>query len=461
MLTKEDNEILCRVGPGTLMGNLLRRYWTPALLSSEVPEPDSPPIRVRILGEDLVAFRDTEGRVGLFPTACPHRGASMFFGRNEEAGLRCVYHGWKFDVTGACVDMPSEPAESNFKNKVRIGAYPVHESGGLVWAYMGPADKQPPFRDFGSEGVPRENWNTATKFQAFCNWVQRNEGQIDSSHISWLHQFKTAIEHPDDGTDVPGAYPSYPMSIKIWAHDRAPRLELVDTEYGYRYAAIRETPNGNTHVRITAYAMPYSTMVASIPFSTGGVMCVPIDDYNCYFFRFATRPLPNAPYREEIMKASGDGGLFAYMPYAAVRNRRFANGNVGERHYRPDNDYLIDRELQKDGTYYTGVEDFGSQDLMVTESMGGIYDRSQEHLGTTDKAIIRMRSLLIKAAKDLANGIEPPALDGVDFTAIRSGEKILNPGEDWRLVGSDEDPVVMRSLGKTEAEVEAVAGGGS
>ncbi len=130
MLTKEDNEILTQVGPGTMMGNLLRRYWTPALLSSEVPEPDSPPVRVRILGEDLVAFRDTEGRVGLFKQACPHRGASMFFGRNEEAGLRCVYHGWKFDVNGECVDMPSEPAESNFKNKVRIAAYPTHESGG-------------------------------------------------------------------------------------------------------------------------------------------------------------------------------------------------------------------------------------------------------------------------------------------------------------------------------------------
>jgi hypothetical protein len=249
------------------------------------------------------------------------------------------------------------------------------------------------------------------------------------------------------------------MSIKIWAHDRAPRLELVDTEYGYRYAGIRTTPNGNTHVRITAYCLPYSTMVANIPFGNGGVMCVPIDDENCYFFRFATRPLPNASYREEIMKASGEGGLFAFMPYAAIRAKRFANGNVGERHYRPDNDYLIDRELQKASTYYTGVEDFGSQDLMVTESMGGIYDRSQEHLGTTDKAIIRMRSLLIKAAKDLADGIEPPALDGIDFTSIRSGEKILAPGEDWRLVGSDADPVVMRTLGKSETEIEAVAGG--
>src|SRR6476661_3044794 len=138
MLSKQDNEALCRVGPGTLMGNLLRRYWTPALLSSEVPEPDSPPVRVRLLGEDLIAFRDSDGDVGLFANSCPHRGASMFFGRNEESGLRCVYHGWKFDVEGTCVDMPSEPAESNFKNKVRIKAYQARDVNHMIWVYMGP-----------------------------------------------------------------------------------------------------------------------------------------------------------------------------------------------------------------------------------------------------------------------------------------------------------------------------------
>src|SRR5688572_16817770 len=170
MLTSADNELLTRVGPGTPMGNLLRRYWTPALLSSELPEADCPPVRTRLLGEDLVAFRDTNGDVGLFSQACPHRGASMFFGRNEEAGLRCVYHGWKFDTTGACVDMPSEPAESNFKNKVRIRAYPTHESGGVVWTYMGPAETMPAFRDLGTESVPGDSI-FASKLYSPCNWV--------------------------------------------------------------------------------------------------------------------------------------------------------------------------------------------------------------------------------------------------------------------------------------------------
>ena len=175
MLNKQDNETLCRVGPGTLMGNLLRRYWTPALLSEELPQADCPPVRVRLLSEDLIAFRDTTGRVGLVANACPHRGASLFFGRNEEAGLRCVYHGWKFDTEGTCTDMPSEPAESNFKTKVRVRAYPTHESGGIVWTYMGPAEAMPAFRDFGSESMPPEQWR-ASKIKGHCNWVQGLEG---------------------------------------------------------------------------------------------------------------------------------------------------------------------------------------------------------------------------------------------------------------------------------------------
>src|SRR5436190_13561159 len=186
MLTQEDNEILCRIGPGTLMGNLLRRYWPPCMLSNELAEPDCPPVRVRILGEDLVAFRDTRGDVGLFVQSCPHRGASMFFGRNEEQGLRCVYHGWKFDTTGACVDMPSEPAESNFKNKVRTVAYPCRERNGIVWAYMGPrsADNLP--------GLPHLEANMLGEGETDMyllyldnNWMQGWEGEMDTVHAAF------------------------------------------------------------------------------------------------------------------------------------------------------------------------------------------------------------------------------------------------------------------------------------
>ncbi|HEY1666228.1 MAG TPA: Rieske 2Fe-2S domain-containing protein, partial [Trebonia sp.] len=224
MLRAEENEILTRVGPGTLMGELLRRYWTPACLSAEIPAPGSPPVRVRLLGENLVAFRDTRGRAGLVQENCPHRGASLYFGRNEEASLRCVYHGWAFDVDGKCVDMPSEPAP--FCEKVRIRAYPVHESGGIAWAYLGPRESMTPFRDFGTDGRDAGEF-IAAKQLTTCNWVQAMEGNLDTSHISHLHQFEGIDDIPDDGSDKPG-YPSNAMSWKFWRHDRAPRLEVDD-----------------------------------------------------------------------------------------------------------------------------------------------------------------------------------------------------------------------------------------
>ena len=462
MLSKEDNDILTRVGPGTPMGNLLRRYWTPALLSSELPAPDSPPVRVRLLGEDLVAFRDTDGKVGLFVQSCPHRGASLFFGRNEECGLRCVYHGWKFDTDGNCVDMPSEPAESNFKIKVKVTAYPTHESGGIIWTYMGPQEKMTGFRDFGSEGAGQQGF--AFKSISYCNWVQRMEGNIDTSHISWLHQYEGVQDIPDDDTDVAGGYPSYKMSWKIWRHDRAPRLEVDDTWYGYRYAGMRTTPHGNTHVRISAYCIPYTTVVAAIPFAIGGIMCVPIDDYSCHFISFAQRPMPNPTVRQEIQNRSGVGGLFANTPYAAPGMGPASGGRGGSRgpgraDFLPDNDYKIDRELQRT-TYFSGITNFGAQDLAMVESAGPIWDRSKEHLGTTDRAIIRMRQILLNAAKELASGIEPPCVDpSLPYTSIRSGEKILLPGEDWRLVGSDQDAAVIASMRAPESAVAAAGGG--
>jgi len=178
VLKAEDNEILTRVGPGTLTGELLRRYWTPACLSAEIPEPGSPPARIRLLGESLVAFRDTLGRVGLVQENCPHRGASLYFGRNEaDARLRCVYHGWAFDTDGRCVDMPSEPVP--FCEKVRMRAYPTHESGGIVWAYLGPEETMTPFRDFGTDGLGLGQV-MATKQHSACNWVQAMEGNLDT-----------------------------------------------------------------------------------------------------------------------------------------------------------------------------------------------------------------------------------------------------------------------------------------
>jgi nitrite reductase/ring-hydroxylating ferredoxin subunit len=437
MLTKQDNELLTRVGRGTAMGNLLRRYWMPVLLSSEIAEPDSPPVRTRILGEDLVAFRDTNGDVGLFRQACPHRGASLFFGRNEEAGLRCVYHGWKFDMTGACVDMPSEPAESNFKNKVRVTAYPTKESGGIVWAYMGPAEKQPAFRDFGSEALSKEQWR-ASKVRVECNWVQSMEGNLDTSHISWLHQYHAAAAIEDDGSDRPGV-PSNLMSIRIWEHDRAPRIETQDEWYGYRYAGLRTTPNGHTHVRSTAYIFPFTTVVAAIPLGigAGGGLFVPINETSCWRFGLTVAP-PKFERPEHIGPP-----LFSLMPYGFER----PDNGISPRGFRAENDYQVDREAQKTLSY-SGIPDFVSQDHAVQESMGALLDRTREHLGTTDRAVIRMRSMLLKAARELEQGIEPPALEG-DFDRIYGAERVLAPGEDWRVFGTDKDPIFRTAVEQT------------
>lgn len=442
MLSQQDNEILTRVGPGTPTGEVLRRYWTPALLSMEVPEPGGDPVRVRLLAEDLVAFRDLNGRVGLIQENCPHRGASLFFGRNEAGpdgtcGLRCPYHGWQFGADGACVDMPSEPPTSTFKERVRARSYPTHESGGVVWTYMGPPDSMTPFRDFGTESLPAE-YVSASKLHTTCNWIQTMEGNLDSAHISWLHSWFAAKDLEDDGTDKPG-YPSNYLTWKFWAHDRAPRLEVHDTWYGFRYAAHRQTPNGHDNVRITDYIFPYSTIIAAVPFATRHLMVIPVDDHNCIRYTFNTT-VPSNP--------AGHGGapLFGIGPYAARADRPF-EGIIPRTHVA-ENDYLIDREDQRTATF-TGVSDFVSQDMMVTESMGPIYDRSQEHLGTIDRAIIRMRQQIIRTAKAL--GEDPSAkllaLAGpdVDFRSIRAADKILADGEDWRTLGTDDDPYVQEA----------------
>src|SRR5215210_1389733 len=199
MLSRGDNEYLCRVGPGTPMGDLMRQYWMPAIRSDELPSPDCPPLRVMLLGEQLIGFRTTSGAVGLIQNACPHRGASLFFGRNEEEGLRCVYHGWKFDAGGACVDMPSEPAESNFKNKVRARAYPCKERCGVVWTYMGQRQTPPPLPDLEPNMLEEGRWAVGN-LQRDCNWMQALEGDIDTVHVPFLHGGHRTVHNTQPGT---------------------------------------------------------------------------------------------------------------------------------------------------------------------------------------------------------------------------------------------------------------------
>ena len=251
MLSREENALLTRIGPGTPMGEVMRRYWIPALLAREIPEPDGPPVRVRLLGEDLVAFRDSEGKIGLLDEFCPHRRASLFFGRNEECGLRCVYHGWKFAVDGSCVDQMNEPEENQFKHKVRLTAYPTCELGGLVWAYMGPAEKIPPLPKFAWTQAPETHRHVSKVIQE-CNWLQGLEGGLDTSHAPILHRLLK------DDAGRGGIKPSNP-----YVRAGAPRLVVDITDYGYQYTGIRRLGDAEMHARTYHFILPFHQIRAA------------------------------------------------------------------------------------------------------------------------------------------------------------------------------------------------------
>ena len=426
MLSREDNELLCKVGSGTPTGALLRQYWIPALMSSELPEKDGAPVRVRLLGEDLIAFRATSGKIGLIQNHCPHRGASLFFGRNEEEGLRCVYHGWKFDCEGACVDMPNEPAESNFKSKVRATAYPCVERNEIIWTYMGPRQTPPPLPDIEPNMLPAGEYQVQ-KVLRECNWFQGLEGDIDTSHLGFLH-----LGAVKPAQTKPGTFDYYNVT------DRAPKYEVVDTEFGTSYGAYRPAEADTYYWRIAHFLFPFFTM---IPTGILGMQVlvrawVPVDDNHMMFWSIAA---PRS--RVGTGAAGGASGLSANgRPVAAAGSR------AGGFEFLPDtpdwtgkfrltqnkdNDYLIDREAQRTESF-TGIAGIHQQDQAVTESMGPIYDRSQEHLGTSDAMVIRTRRRVINAARALRDGgTIPPGVDAPAVYRHRSGGVILPRDADW------------------------------
>jgi phthalate 4,5-dioxygenase len=388
MLSREENELLTRTGPGTPMGALLRRYWVPALLAWELPEADCPPVRVRLLGERLVAFRDSEGRIGLLGEHCAHRGASLFFGRNEECGLRCVYHGWKYDVDGQCVDMPSEPEESSFKDRVRQRAYPCAERGGVIWTYMGPPEQMPALPELEWALLPEAQRYASKRLQE-CNWLQAMEGGIDSSHISFLHR----RFDPEDGR-LPNS-----RGQEYVRRDRHPRFEVHDVDYGLLIGARRTVDEEQYYWRITPWLMPWYTIIP--PFGDnplGGHAWVPLDDEHCWVWNVEWHPARPLSDGELASYRAGNGIHSALIP-GTFRPR--AN---------QDNDYLIDREAQRTSSM-TGIVGLSAQDAAVQESQGPLFDRTQEHLGTGDAGIIAARRRLLGAVRGLAAGQEPPGLD--------------------------------------------------
>jgi phthalate 4,5-dioxygenase oxygenase subunit len=401
MLSREDNELLVRPGPGTRMGELLRRFWTPALLSSEIAEPDCPPVRVRLLGEDLIAFRDSEGKVGLLDAYCPHRRASLFWGRNEECGLRCAYHGWKFDVAGNCIDLPNAPKGEIIKANMRTVSYPTVERSGLVWCYMGPAELIPTFPEAELFDLP-ESHRYIEKIVVPCNWVQSMEGDIDSSHVGFLHRRL-------DRSLLPAEH----LSPSVF-EDKTPRWTIKATDYGLSLAAQRDSGPDEFSWRVNQWLMPYTTLVAApvtAPCITN--IRVPIDDENTMHLRLYARY--DKPLTEGDFKRINEREIFPDMipgTFRTVANR--------------DNDYMIDREDQKHRSF-SGIFSVPVQDYAVTSDQGGgrITDRSREHLTSSDTAIVMMRRRLLESAKSLADGNEPAEAANAQAYKIRSIERTL------------------------------------
>ena len=425
MLSFEENELLSRVGPGTPMGELMRRFWQPILLSDEVPEADGAPVRVRLLGEDLVAFRNTNGDVGMIDANCPHRRASLYFGRNEESGLRCVYHGWKYDIDGNCVDMPSEPAESNFKDKVKIRAYPTVEAGDCIFVYMGPPEVQPPFPHLEWARVPSAN-RLVMRWIQDSNYMQTIEGDLDTSHVSFLHRWFDPKDRPRNvGRRIKNGK-------DMTVIDGSPKLIVQETDYGFIYGSRRDIGDGEYYWRCTQYILPVYNLIPSPIFPTTGHAWVPIDDDHTSVFSFTYDPYEPIPEEQLEQRRA------TTLQLERVRHRAM-DGNIidGWHDVRTlANDFLIDREMQKTFNF-TGIPLGRSQDEAMTDSMGRIVDRTQEHLGTSDTAIIFARRQLLRIARELQEGVEPAAVQDAAAFNVRAVDVVNTTSDFKELMAKD------------------------
>jgi phenylpropionate dioxygenase-like ring-hydroxylating dioxygenase large terminal subunit len=410
MLTPEENERVTRVGPGTPMGKYMRRFWWPMCLSSELPERDGAPLRVRMLGEDLIAYRDTEGMVGLVDAYCPHRRAPLFFGRNEECGIRCVYHGWKFDRNGNCIDMPSEPAGTTLQAKVKVLAYPTCEKGGVVWTYMGPKELQPEHPDYEWTRAPATHRYVSKTFEN-CNWLQAVEGGLDTSHSSFAHNNKLGDRS------------------NLRQHDRAPKIEVERTDYGYRYVSMRKVDDGN-YFRVYHYVMPAQQLRASIigyegvrnkPARLDGHIWSPIDDHTTHIYNIMC-----APHEEDALTSEA----VEIREKAAGRGKDDTISGTFRLKRNQSNDYLIDRQMQKTQNF-TGIVGVNTQDFALQEGMGPICDRSREFLGTSDKAVVALRRLLLEAMSANEKGETLRALNPATYRKVRAYDRVVPPGQEW------------------------------
>ena len=401
MLSLEDNATLCRISNDTPMGRLLRRYWVPAALAAEVVR-DEPPIRLRVLSEDLLAFRDSNERVGVVGAYCTHKLAPLFFGRNEDCGLRCVYHGWKFDIDGICVDIPNVRGEhvDRIRNAAALTAYPVREAGGLIWIYMGPKGTEPdlpplPWLDLPPNRVHLSRWLQC------ANYAQGLEGDVDSSHITFLHSGQR--QRPLNVN---------PIAIQAIRDDGAPFLDVTEMPYGLMYGARRDSGDGRYYWRVTQWIAPFYTLIAGNGPSHSGRAWVPVDDHHVMTFNYFFSD--NAFSADDI--AGFENGSH-FPPLCRREAYVLPDGYVIDTDVpqaRRSNDYEIDRAVQRTENY-SGVYGTNSQDRALQENMpsapglpyGAMVDRTREHLVASDAAAIAVRRRLLRLARDLDRGIEP------------------------------------------------------
>jgi phthalate 4,5-dioxygenase len=433
VLTHEENELLCRVGPGTPMGQLVRRFWMPAASSADVVAGGAPK-RVRLAGQDFVIFRDVVGSVGLLDELCPHRGASLTLARNEkDCGLRCIYHGWKFAADGSVIETPSEPEGSTFKDRVRAGAYPTYDAGGLVWVYLGPPELEPPKMNFDFTALP-EDQRMVIQVQIACNFMQPIEGVIDSAHSNFLHadtfQPTAAVDVSELRKDLKVDRPS---------NDTRPRLDIQNMDYGFRYAALRKpiaSPETHQYVRVTEFIAPFYGMFPANKGYGNTQVFVPIDDTHTmlYFVKYHyDRPMDATERDLHYEWSKAVPGRDVDEAYRTHRNR--------------ENGWLQDRPAMERGESFSGIKGVQIEDSVVQESMGALYDRTLEHLGASDIAVIRMRRLMLDAARNLAaEGKAPFAVDiRTDYSDIQPLERIIPLVDDWKVLRySDQGKEIAR-----------------
>lgn len=416
MLTKQNNELLTRTGPDTPMGRVMRCFWIPVMTLAEVPAPDEPPVRPQLLGESLIVFRDTDGRVGVLDEHCPHRGASLFFGRNEEAGIRCVYHGWKFGVDGQCVDMPTESADSPMRCKVRAKAYEAREAGGILWVYMGKPEDMPELPGFEWLGLP-DSHVYVSRWEQDCNYAQAMEGELDSAHVGFLHRLVDKTDTDDRA-----------LTGRFFRDDTAPLWKIEQTPAGFMAVNGRKVEAGR-YWRLNQFVLPFFTMIPPHPNDARLVrMWVPMSDERCWVLCATFRP--DKPLSEAEVNAWRNG---------ENSHRRVIPGTTRPTE-RLDNDYLIDRQAQKTISF-TGIHGIRAQDAMVCESAGPIVDRTRENLGSSDRAVVAMRRKLLDAAIAFDTKYELPVAPSYPHLfGVRATQAVLpldtEPLESIELMGS-------------------------